>query len=46
MAGDSTPIEVCEVWAWCLCVVGYAMWQVLLADLTDARRLADWQAVT
>jgi hypothetical protein len=45
-----TPIEVREVWAWCLCVVGYAMWQVwateqrwreqdLAADLADMQRM-------
>lgn len=47
---NETPIPVRLVWAWCLCCVGYAMWQVwateqrwrqqdLDSDLADIHRM-------
>lgn len=49
---SETPIPVEQVWAWCLCCVGYAMWQVwsteqrwreqdLAADLADLKRMSE-----
>lgn len=30
-------MEGCRVWAWSLCVIGYAMWWVAVAELRDRR---------